>query len=52
MRAHFLATAGSGPVDLNQPGTYLHWSGESGAEMWLQLNQVLSACGATTPRSR
>ena len=20
-------------------GTYLHWSGESGAEMWLQLNQ-------------
>jgi len=26
MKAHFLAAAGSGPVDLNQPGTYLHWS--------------------------
>ena len=26
MRAHFLAAAGSGPVDLNHPGTYLHWS--------------------------
>ena len=26
MRAHFLAAVSSGPVDLNQPGTYLHWS--------------------------
>src|SRR5262245_15319592 len=26
MKAQFLAGASSGPVDLNQPGTYLHWS--------------------------
>src|SRR6476646_2030802 len=26
MKTHFLAAVSSGPVDLNQPGTYLHWS--------------------------
>jgi Cytochrome b(N-terminal)/b6/petB len=26
MNHHFLAEAGSGPINLDQPGTYMHWS--------------------------
>jgi hypothetical protein len=26
MNPHLLAEAGSGPINMNQPGTYLHWS--------------------------